>query len=134
MSKKTVPYPDEMLPEGFRYPVRYIQLSKGAEFLDRLVWWFPDSQFNHAMKQWKGRHIFSSKGWKLLDEIDPIPFARNGDWAALFNGNDHSGDPRIVVADYGNKRNSYWLPNFDAWLERAFKDSGIQALPKELRQ
>lgn len=44
----------------------------------------------------------------------------------IFDGNDHSGDPKVVVVDLGNKKKSYKLPSFDAWLDQALRDSGLK--------
>jgi hypothetical protein len=126
MQGKFTPYPSELLPEGFRYPARYLEFVRGMKLPAGVVWAFPTDKFDQAISEWKGRLRFKSKGWKYLTDIDPIPFARNGDWAAFFDGNDHSGDPKFVVADLGNTQNSYTHENFDAWLDRAIKDSGLR--------
>lgn len=119
------PFPKELLPEGFRYPERYISHSQSMDYPKYFLWWFSDNK-EKIDSDWTFRHHWQSEGWLYLDEIDPIPFARNGDWAAYFDGNDHSGDPRVVVADLGNKKNSYKLSNFDVWLDQALKDSGLE--------
>jgi hypothetical protein len=119
------PYAPELLPKGFTYPDSYLEFVDQRAVPDRLIWWFPDERFGHAKRAWEFRLHWQSKGWLYLNEIDPIPFARNGDWAAFFDGNDHSGDPRVVVVDLGNKMNSYKLQNFDAWYQMALKESGL---------
>lgn len=128
MSKTVFLYPGEVLPDGFSYPENYLQLRNRVEVdvLDFLIWDFPNDDYGHATLSWRLRHHGQSEGWLYLDEIDPIPFARNGDWEAYFDGNDHSGDPKVVVADLGNKKNSYKLSNFDEWLDQALKDSGLE--------
>ena len=119
------PYPKSILPEGFKYPRGYLAHAVKMEYSKYFQWWFVDYQ-EHGPRAWDNRHYWQSEGWLYLDEIDPIPFARNGDWAAYFDGNDHTGDPRIVVVDLGNKLNSYKLHNFEAWLEKALTDSGLK--------
>ena len=114
------------MPAGFRYAESYLRFGHEVACPDMLIWWFPNEEFGHATRAWSNRHHWQSKGWLYLDDIDPIPFARNGDWAAYFDGNDRSGDPRVVVVDLGNKENSYKLENFDAWLTQALKDSGLK--------
>ena len=126
MREQFTPYSNERLPNGFRYPERYLRFAHGIGIPAGLIWGFPNDQYGHAANAWRMRLHWKSEGWKYLTDIDPIPFARNGDWAAFFDGNDHSGDPRVVVADLGNKSNSYRLANFDAWLDRALKDSGLK--------
>ncbi|WP_072490575.1 hypothetical protein [Granulibacter bethesdensis] len=126
MPDKVTPYPKEILPSGFSYPKNYLRFAEEVEVPDELIWWFPGEEFDHAAAEWEFRLVWKSKGWLYLDDIDPIPFARNGDWAAFFDGNDLSGDPKVVVVDLGNKENSYRLPNFDAWFDRALWDSGLK--------
>ncbi len=126
MPSAVTPYSEEILPQGFFYPESYLRLAGPAEIPDRLIWWFPNDKFGHAARAWDHRLYWQSEGWLYLDEIDPIPFARNGDWAAFFDGNDHSGDPKVVVVDLGNKKKSYKLPSFDVWLNQALRDSGLK--------
>lgn len=120
------PYSVEILPEGFIYPASYLNFVAQLEVPDRLIWWFPNNEIGQSARAWEVRLHWQSEGWLYLDEIDPIPFARNGDWAAFFDGSDHSGDPRVVVVDLGNKKNSYQLPNFDAWFDQALRESGLK--------
>lgn len=119
-------YSPEILPFGFSYPDGFIKISEYYNLPDGFIWWFPTDEFDHAAGEWEMRHYYKKKGWMLLDNIDPIPFARNGDWAAFFDGKDHSGDPKVVVVDYGNRKNSYTVANFNAWLDRAMIDSGLK--------
>lgn len=126
MANHLTPYSDDILPLGFTYPAAYLRFHDELEIPQGLVWDFPDDRYDHARGEWNFRQHWKSNGWLYLNEIDPIPFARNGDWAAFFDGNDHSGDPKVVVVDLGNKMNSYKLPNFDAWFKRALWDSGLE--------
>lgn len=119
------PFSEDVLPAGFRYPGGYLSHAKAMSYPEYFLWWFTNVE-EHGQRAWDNRHLWQFEGWLYLDEIDPIPFARNGDWAAYFDGNDHSGDPKVVVVDLGNKRNSYKLANFDAWLDQALKDSGLK--------
>lgn len=86
------------------------------------VWWFIDNDV-HGPMEWEFRLTDKNDGWDALADIDPIPFARDGDFAAFFDGNDRTGDPKVVVVDLGNEVYGREYANFDAWLERAFKDS-----------
>lgn len=125
MKRTFQPYPNDMLPNGFQYPQGYLNHAKLTDYPNCFLWWFID-QDEKGKRSWNLRNYRKSEGWKYLDDIDPIPFARNGDWAAYFDGNDHTGDPKIVVVDLGNKQNSYRLANFDAWLSHALKQSGLE--------
>lgn len=114
-----------LLPHEFSYPTGYLSHAESMDYPASFLWWFEDNS-EELDPCWELRSHWGSEGWLYLDEIDPIPFARNGDWAAFFDGNDHSGDPKVIVADLGNKRNSYKLKNFDAWLEEALIGSGLK--------
>ncbi|WP_430511449.1 hypothetical protein [Pannonibacter phragmitetus] len=118
------PFPSDHLPEGFVYPAHYLEHAKSLSYPMNFIWWFNDCS-NGIDPDWDLRLHWQSEGWRYMDEIDPIPFARNGDWAAFFDGNDRNGDPKVVVVDLGNKMNSYKLSNFDVWLHRALQDSGL---------
>lgn len=118
-------YPNDMLPDGFQYPQAYLDQAKHTDFPSCFVWWFLD-QDERGKRAWDLRTYCQVEGWRYLDDIDPIPFARNGDWEAYFDGKDHSGDPRVVVVDLGNKQNSYKLANFEAWLDHALKQSSLK--------
>ena len=119
------PFSADLLPTGFKYPDRFLRLGAELKAYTRLAWWFEDAATPAGDFSWKMRHHWSSEGWKLLDTIDPIPFARKGDWAAYFDGNDHSGDPAVFVADLGNKAHTYKLRNFDEWFAQALEDSNL---------
>lgn len=92
------PYPPEILPSGFRYPDKYLALSRGPGLPETLVWWFPDPNDESGQRGWRNRLHWQSQGWRYLDDIDPIPFARNEEWAAHFDGSDHSGAGTVLVS------------------------------------
>lgn len=114
-----------MLPDGFRYPQAYLDHAKSYEYPRYFLWSFTDHEKRGPIA-WDNRLHWAANGWNALADIDPIPFARNGDFAAYFDGNDHSGDPKVVVVDLGNKVYGREYANFDAWLEQAFKDSKMK--------
>ncbi len=126
MSPPGIPYNSDLLPKGFRYPTSYLECVEADDLQEKSNWWFPSEEFGHAKSEWGVRLHWKERGWRYLADIDPIPFARNGDLAAFFDGADHSGDPKIVVVDLGNRENSYKLENFDAWLQQARGDSGLK--------
>ena len=119
-------YDPEILPEGFSYPQAYLDLEKTFRPLKYFMWWLLDSRSELGQLAWELRIHYKTKGWKYFSDTDPIPFARDGDWAAFFNGNDHSGNPAIVVADLGNKENSYKMANFEVWYDNALRDAGLK--------
>lgn len=116
-------YPAELLPEGFRYPEAYVRFPEGVSLPEKFVWSFPGEGFGIAQLAWEARHDWGEDGWVCLQKIDPIPFAESGDWAAYFDGNDHSGDPKIVIIEMGNPGYVNELDNFQAWLKIALEDS-----------
>jgi hypothetical protein len=115
------PYGMDILPSGFVYPKRYLELSKHMDLSD-IRWWFENSDTEAGLLSWEFRHEWGKNGWLYLDVIDPIPFARFGDLATYFDGNDKSGNPMVVEADLGNKGGSHKYADFDAWLSEAMKD------------
>lgn len=44
------------------------------------------------------------------------------DDAAFFDGNDTSGDPRVICLDLSNKHRTYEFENFDTWLKFAIEN------------
>ncbi len=116
--------PKNLLPKGFQYPEGYLTHSKTMGYPLQFLWDFIDHE-EHDFIEWKCRLNPKINGWSALANIDPIPFARNGDWAAHFDGNDHSGDPIVVVIDLGNKAHGYTHENFSDWLDDAKMKSGI---------
>ena len=111
-------YPKEQLPENFKFPQSYIDLSSNMEKINELEyfpWWFEnhrDSIIQHSA---------------ILEEITAVPnlvsFARNGDLAACFDLTDCSGNPRVYVHDLGNEANKYECKDFDEWLEEEIKSA-----------
>ena len=110
-------YPKEQLPENFRFPQSYIDLSCNMEKINELEyfsWWFEnhrDSIIQHSA---------------ILEEITGVPnlisFARNGDLAACFDLTDCSGNPRVYVYDLGANDPPYEKDSFDGWLSEEIKD------------
>lgn len=107
-------YEKEILPNGFRFPEKYIELSKGKGMPPKFLWWFTNADSEAGKLSWELRH---------QDGDNVIPFAREGDWAAFFDGNDLNGDPGIIVIDLGNTENTYRMENFAAWYQEALEDT-----------
>ncbi|MGP5311211.1 hypothetical protein [Psychrobacter faecalis] len=51
-----------------------------------------------------------------------MPLAKNGDWAAYFDEDDHSGDPKIIVVDLSDLPFHMICENFNEWLAKAEQD------------
>ncbi|SIO96656.1 hypothetical protein [Vibrio spartinae] len=124
MQKKFTLYTTSILPSGFKYPEHYIQLSKGIDFPENFIWWFEDANMEGGELAWNLRMKY--KEWKHIGERNLIPFAQLNDDAAFFDGDDTTGNPRVIVIDLGNKQRSYELESFEDWLNDALEDSGIK--------
>lgn len=108
------PYPDRILPDGFKYPDRYLELSKGIDAPEKLIWEFENTEYEASQIAWDTRKDYGE---------NLIPFAQERDWAAYFDGNDTSGDPSVIVIDLGNTENTYYRENFAAWYRDALDDT-----------
>ena len=108
------PYPTELLPDGFVYPACYLQLAKCTKTVhsdEYFQWWFEDA-FNEGSKlsyRLRNDHI---------EELNLVPFAQNGDWLANFDGDDKSGDPKVIVIDLSDLPFHMICANFDDWLAK----------------
>lgn len=110
------PYVESELPAGFKYPDSYLKLSKNLEVLRSIhyfPWWFSDAE--KSLKE--EMEIY----YNLTGQKDLIEFARDGDWGLFFDANDHSGDPKVLVYDLGNRENHYEATDFDSWLNFVIK-------------
>lgn len=115
--KKFIPYPYSALPSSFKYPESYLLLSKDLSLLNGIEyfpWWFEDGVNDPKDVE----EIYE----ELTGVKNLIPFARDGDWAACFKGNDTSGNPRVYVYDHVNIENKYEIDNFDNWLKFVIKE------------
>ena len=108
------PYPDSILPEGFLFPKQYRDMSKGVGLPEELAWWFISADSEGGQASWELRSEYG-ENW--------IPFAREGDWAAYFDGNDISGDPCVFVIDLGDEDHVLRLENFAEWYAIALEDT-----------
>ncbi len=108
-------YSREQLPVNFKYPLNYLMLAKDTSTIDSIPhfgWWFEDAQSETGVLAYSLRleHV---KGLNL------IPFAQFFDWAAYFDGNDTSGNPKVYVLDLGDLPHYVVLDDFDDWLDKA---------------
>lgn len=116
--KNFKPYPIEILPDGFIYPARYLQLANCTKTVysdEYFQWWFQDAETEGGKLSYELRND-KIKGFNL------IPLAKNGDWMAYFDGNDHSGDPKVIVVDLGDLPFYMTCENFTDWLAKAEQD------------
>ncbi|KAA0925446.1 hypothetical protein FQ082_08315 [Psychrobacter sp. ANT_H56B] len=112
------PYPVEILPAGFIYPARYLQLANCTNTVqsdEYFQWWFLDSITEGA------KLSYSLRNNKIKD-FNLIPFAQNSDWMAYFDGDDCSADPRVIVVDLTHLPSFMIFENFDEWLAKAEQD------------
>ncbi len=121
------PYPATLFPSGFRYPEAYLAHSKEMLYPMQFPWWFIDYA-EHGRMEWKMR-TDRPIDWRTPEAVDPIPFARNGELAAYFDGENHSGDPPVFVVHLPDSVCIARHDNFDAWLAAAKKESGIGEPP-----
>ena len=116
--KSFKPYSSEILPVGFVYPDAYIQLTKNTETVksdEYFQWWFLDSITEGA------KLSYSLRNNKIKD-FNLVPFAQNSEWMAYFDGDDCSGDPRVIVVDLTDLPSFMIFENFNEWLTKAEQD------------
>lgn len=116
--KSFKPYPQEILPKGFKYPESYLKLSQSTESIipDEELgfpWWFDDYGTEGAESSYTYRNSY------LSDDFNLIPFANCFEWAAYFDGNDCSGDPKVIIIDRNELPFHDFCENFDEWLKEA---------------
>lgn len=118
-------YTKVLLPDGFRYPLEYIDLVHKGELQSLSPWWFLGKKPEFA------ELCFNVINEKLGGEKILVPFAKTDDDGdiACFDGNDTSGSPRIYF-DTGeeNMRGVNWderysIDSFSNWLEMVLSES-----------
>jgi len=116
--KSFKPYPIEILPDGFIYPARYLQLAnctKTVKSDEYFQWWFLDSKTEGS------KLSYSLRNNKIKD-FNLVPFAQNSEWMAYFDGDDCSGDPKVMVVDITDLPFHMVFKNFNEWLAKAEQD------------
>ena len=116
--KSFKPYSSEILPVEFLYPAAYIQLTKNTETVksdEYFQWWFLDSTTEGA------KLSYSLRNNKIKD-FNLVPFAQNSGWTAYFDGDDCSGDPKVIVVDITDLPFHMIFKNFNEWLAKAEQD------------
>lgn len=118
------PYPERVLPRGFQYPESYLEHAHEMLYPRQFPWWFIDAGTEVGELSWKTR-LDRKINWRSLETIDPIPFARNGELAAYFDGKVHSGDPPVYVVHLPDSICIGRYDSFAAWLSKARAEGGI---------
>lgn len=116
--KSFKPYSSKILPVGFVYPAAYIQLTKNTEAVksdEYFQWWFLDSTTEGS------KLSYSLRNNKIKD-FNLVPFAQNSEWMAYFDGDDCSGDPKVMVVDITDLPFHMIFKNFNEWLAKAEQD------------
>jgi len=125
-------YEQPILPKGFSFPSSYVELAKNG-LIDNLEPWLLLYNDMATSLSYYGSMLLKYKEHCL------IPFAVASDQSGIFNdgyvvlacfdGNDHSGNPKVYFHDYGyNEQYPDWdkryhLNNFDEWLKLAKEES-----------
>lgn len=114
-------YSKEELPEGFKYPLSFLEIVSKKDVLDLDPWWFL-YEFEDFAKQW----LFEIKKQYPTRKLVPFAKASNTDDIVCFDGSDESGNPKVyfihTFASPGwEDRGSVY--NFDEWLKQAKEES-----------
>lgn len=111
-------YTTELLPSGFEYPSKLQGFAVSGKYPAIAPWWFVDANSKagklfYSIRQHDGRNL--------------IPFAKvddsRGD-VACFDGDDFSGNPRVLMLVLDESGRSYSYESFDQWLLAALQDAG----------
>lgn len=110
-------YTSELLPPGFKYPSKLQEYAATGQYPVIAPWWFADADSKagklfYSIRQHDGRNL--------------IPFAKVDDSRgdiACFDGDDSSGDPRVLMLVLDESGRSYSYASFDQWLVAALKDA-----------
>jgi hypothetical protein len=120
-----------ILPVGFGFPKRFLQLAYGHDVPDLEPWNFLFLDMPRSLNYY-GAML------QTYPEKPLIPFAigddQTGFWndgyivLACFDGDDKSGDPKIYFHDYGSAEQTdfaarYSLLNFYEWLQVTEEES-----------
>lgn len=108
-------YPPEKLPPLFRYPDQFVQTAATMAPNHFYPWWFIQAsttagQLSFELRQSDGRNLIP---FAKTDEFDDI---------ACFDGDDPSGNPRILIKSSTPDR-VYGYSDFKEWLMVATRDA-----------
>ena len=112
------PYPAATLPNGFRYPPEIAHFVDPETAAQLYPWWFLDADSEAGELFWSIR---------THDGRNLVPFAKVDDGrgdVACFNGDDHSGNPAVLMQVLDDSGRTYSFENFAAWLVAAKSETG----------
>lgn len=89
--------------------------TKTVQSDEHFQWWFYEFGTQAAELAFTLRNN-DIEGFSL------VPFAKNGDWLASFDGSDKSGNPKVIVFDLTYLPSLMICNNFDEWLAKAEQD------------
>lgn len=110
-------YSDNLLPKGFLYPQQLRVISESGTHPRIAPWWFVDAaseagELFYSIREHDGRNL--------------IPFAKvddgRGDIACL-DGDDTSGNPRVLMLVLDESGRAYSFRDFDDWMSAAQLDA-----------
>jgi len=110
-------YAKDVLPPGFEYPSNLQEYSISGQHPMISPWWFIDA----ASKAGKLAHSV-----RLHDGRNLVPFAKVDDGrgdVACFDGDDASGNPKVLMLILDESGRSYSYDDFDQWLQAALQDA-----------
>ena len=110
-------YQNDLLPLGFTYPERIRSFAESGDYPRVVPWWFVDAVSD------AGKLFFSIR---RHDGRNLIPFAKVDDGrgdVACFDGDDHSGNPKVLMLVLDDSGRRYSYIDFDDWLSSALKDA-----------
>lgn len=119
-----------ILPEGFQFPVDYLDLATAGEGLDIEPWRFLSKDMALSLSYY-GSMLLKFPGAALIPfaSIQDESGSYNDGWVILacFDGGDRAGDPAVKIYDFSKPKSSPWdnlgYPNFSVWLEAAKEES-----------
>jgi hypothetical protein len=108
-------FQDRDLPEGFRFPPRYLAMVEADPVPSLGAWWllaeFPDYAryfLKYVREEYPDRSLIPFAKFDVFDDI------------ACFDGADRTGDPGVYYVHAGATagwEDRGYVRNFEAWLE-----------------
>lgn len=110
-------YTGKQLPPEFVYPDEIQDFAETGEYPNFGPWWFIDAnskagKLAYSVRQHDGRNL--------------IPFAKVDDGrgdVACFDGDDKTGEPKVLMLVLDDSGRSYSFANFAEWKAAALKDT-----------
>lgn len=110
-------YRADQLPSAFTYPENFRRMAESGAYPPIAPWWFVDAaseagELFFSIREHDGRNL--------------IPFAKVDDGRgdiACFDGDDHSGNPSVLMLILDESGRSYSFKDFDEWMKAAREDA-----------